>query len=126
MSISVFTPETDATVIPIANAPVEISAIAASPFILPFSLILSKRKAAIITIGSENSSGEKLAAEPTVSEPEPTEPEPTAPEPTTMDSERSEFINSLKYEIVQDVKKEIEKDNLKEAKRERKAEDSER
>lgn len=44
----------DVTITPIANDEADTIAIAASLFILPFSANLSKKKAAIITIGIEN------------------------------------------------------------------------
>ena len=52
--MSIFIPVvSEVTITPTASAPVEIRAMAASPLILPLSLIRKSRNAATITTGSE-------------------------------------------------------------------------
>ena len=60
------------TIAPIASALLERRAIAASPFILPSELILSRINAATITTGMDTCKGAKFSAEAIASAPKPT------------------------------------------------------
>ena len=62
----------DVTITPTASAPVEMSAIAASPFSAPLSFSTSSKNAASTTIGMEKYSGAMLAAQAIASAPKPT------------------------------------------------------
>jgi len=62
----------DMIITPSASAPVETSAIAASPLIRLFSFRRSSRKAAAITTGTATESGAAFSAVASASEPKPT------------------------------------------------------
>ncbi|KAI4452954.1 s-adenosylmethionine synthetase [Holotrichia oblita] len=71
--ISEFIPdETETITTPTASEPVETKAIAASPFILLFSLIRNNKKAAKTTTGTATDSGAALNAAATANAPKPT------------------------------------------------------
>ena len=71
--MSMFIPlERETAIIPTLSAPVEISAMAASPFIFALLPILSRAKAHIITTGIATPSGYIPKAVATAREPKPT------------------------------------------------------